>query len=223
VPLDVEMPLGSSPMVDAVIRVLENIDSLSLVKVGPPLYEQPVPNWCCKDAGDYLALQIPISNGYRIFLIEHYTGRAETGNSTHQLIQQILRQLKTTNLPFEVAEEDKSRRKPASPQSKQPTAQPTKKTTPSSSLPPTVTFSPKPIRTVASVPTVQSPATVLNNIRELAGEDGFVIGLIPKLHNMLGGDKVTLELTVEQLLTEGKLECNDRNIVLENYQRYTLK
>lgn len=163
-----------------------------------------------------------------MFLIEHYSGRKATGDSSKQLARKILRYIQTTPLSPEQAEHDKTRRKIVPRPIGQQPITPVEQSVLVQVMIPTEIIFPDTDPTEPAVPTerpvsTDSPIELMAKIRELAGTQGFVTGLITKLHTLIGGDRVILEQAIDQLITDGKIECNDRTIVLEIYQRFTIK
>ncbi len=209
--LRVDAPLGSSPLTVAVVRVLEGIDGVTAVLIGPPLFADRVPDWsCCLEHGQ-LKLMMPIEHGFRVFLISCRQRVRGADTSVEKISTEILRKLHRTNLPAEVAADDTSSRWPHHP--------PTRSKVP---LPPQ---SPEVDRPIVGQPPTSMPPILLApamtpvpmiawsldgivaDVRAMADEDGRITGLLPLLRSQLGGTKDEIRGVINGLLAAGLIRC----------------
>lgn len=233
--LNVESPLGSSPLCEAVIKVLEQIEGLDAVRIGPPVYEPTKIVLECHQHHDDLKLTIPLKNGFRIFLISHFQGSDEAG----QLCALMVRALRHTALPTEVAENDRGERPiQRLRNSKSPaTASPTGRTW-TRNVPATRSVRVKPAEIMVpellamdldgpGPPVVDAPPTsakILAEAGHWADPDGYVEGLISRLINAFGQNNAPLIKTlVFDLQNQGQLEFIGPTAVTEPYQKHRIR
>lgn len=223
-PLNVEIPLGTSPLCEAVIKILEQVDGLETVRVGPPVYHPERVKLTCTRFSDGLKLMLPINGGYRVFLLSYYYGFTTTGTMPSQLCDTIVQQLRQQKLPLETVVDamphHRARRIPPHP---------------SQEISPTVTTPVFPIVTPprsAPVPPMlrRSPAAeaptcnrILTEARGWADQDGIIEGLLPRLLGSFGHDHADLiKVLVGDLLNTHQLEYLGPDAVTEPYQKYRI-